>query len=122
MTPTPEIWNPSATAFNKKRLIIQIRYTATEDQCAICLETMHFKRCEYLPCKHAFHLKCVGQLMDRRTYTCPLCRYDFTEAVVGPGPGPGPGPIRWIDIEIDINMDIYDLILELLWHRYQIEA
>ena len=56
--------------------------------------------------------------MDRRTYTCPLCRYDFTEAVVGPGPG----PIRWIDIEIDINMDIYDLILELLWHRYQIEA
>ena len=33
--------------------------------------------CVFLPCKHAFHYNCLVQLIDSKTYICPLCRHNF---------------------------------------------
>jgi len=69
-------WVAENVAFKRKRLIIERQYKNT-DNCAICLDEMYQTMCEYLPCKHVFHYKCLHQLITQGSYTCPLCRADF---------------------------------------------
>jgi len=69
-------WVAENVAFKRKRLIIERQYK-NADNCAICLDEMYQTMCEYLPCKHVFHYKCLHQLITQGSYTCPLCRADF---------------------------------------------
>lgn len=42
--------------------------------CAICLEDITARDCEYMPCTHSYHRKCIASwlLVDNR---CPECRH-----------------------------------------------
>jgi len=120
-----ETWCPLKTAVDMKRLVIKTNFNKKEETCAICLEEMYQKMCEYLPCTHVFHYKCLKQLIDMRKYTCPLCRCDFKDTLPLVG-------LRVIEeaqpvvsnftFTLFTNMDLYDFILEMLWRRYQIDA
>jgi hypothetical protein len=120
-----DVWSPKEVASSMKRLIIQKHFKNKEETCAICLEHMYEKMCEYLPCAHVFHYKCLGQLIGNKTYTCPLCRYDFkdTLTLVGMQILEELQPVvSNFTFTVFTNMDLYDFVLELLWRRYQIEA
>jgi len=54
-------------------------------------------------------------------YTCPLCRYDFKEALPWLGRQLHVPEILEESTFIVLNMDLYDFVLELLWQRYQLE-
>jgi hypothetical protein len=108
------IWSPSTTAADMKRMVLQKYSKNTEDNCSICLELMSKNMCAYLPCKHAFHYKCLKQLIATRKFTCPLCRYDFAYLI-------SDSHIMQEELSVYImhtHMDLYDFFLELLWQRY----
>jgi hypothetical protein len=117
-----DLWSPSDTAAIMKRIIIKCRFTH-QDVCVICLENMYNSICDYLPCKHVFHHKCLKRLIDTRTYTCPLCRYDFIETLALFGINTQ--PVRFEETNDELlrmtifsQIDLYDFIMELLWLRY----
>ena len=62
------------------RLILQSK-CKVEDNCAVCLETLLDKSVTYLPCKHFFHSNCLNQMIEAKTYTCPLCRYNLINSL-----------------------------------------
>jgi hypothetical protein len=113
------VWCPEEVAFIMQRLILRRYFSGEEaDRCTICLEALEPKMAVYLPCKHAFHYKCWQHLVEQRTYTCPLCRANFSEAL----------PAVGIDIVVEesmviltifTHMDLYDFMLELLWRNYE---
>jgi len=45
--------------------------------CPICLEPMTTTTAALLPCAHAFHMHCVGALLDSNIPSCPTCRNPF---------------------------------------------
>lgn len=45
------------------------------EECAICKENMTQAR--KLPCNHAFHWFCIGQLIESGSKSCPICRAEF---------------------------------------------
>ena len=68
---------------NSNRIIIQCEYLK-EDDCALCLDSMKGKSVKYIPCKHCFHMRCFNTMIDSKEsnwYKCPLCRFDFSEAL-----------------------------------------
>jgi hypothetical protein len=115
-------WSPSETAFTTKRLILQRYYqNKTEDifnkdACVICLEPLEEKMSLYLPCKHVFHYKCCQHLIEGRSYKCPLCRENFSEAL------PGVGIPVEVETVIFVHVDLYDFLLEMLWQNYEHNA
>ena len=113
-----EEWSPLKTAALMKRLVIQKCYNKDEEICAICLEQMNQRMCEYLPCTHVFHFKCLGQLIEKRIYTCPLCRYDFKGLLAAVGVDVQEEVANNYVLTIFTNMDLYDFTLELLWRSY----
>jgi len=104
-------------AFQMKRLIIQGRCSLT-DNCMICLENMHRSKCIYLPCKHAFHSTCLKQLVERRTYTCPLCRAEFKETLAVLGIPREEDDGRF-EIIFTIQNELADALLEWLRQSYE---
>jgi hypothetical protein len=121
------VWCPGEVAFMKQRLILR-RYLAGEedDRCAICLDALVPKLALYLPCKHAFHYKCWQHLVEQRTYTCPLCRANFSETLSAVGVTivnvPAVAIVNLPVLTIFTQMDLYDFMLELLWRNYEREA
>jgi len=133
MTP---VWSSGETALLRNRLIIQTHFKGgegVEECCPICLNNMYKYTCVYVPCKHAFHYKCFKELIEvGKTYTCPLCRYNFKETLPGVGllsdvaNGPasnGPATLDNIIINMTIfsQMELYDFIFELLWRSYDLD-
>ena len=120
------LWCPGETAFKMQRMIIQRYFSGeVEDRCTICLEDLEQRMTTYLPCKHAFHYKCWQQMVEQRTYLCPLCRFNFSEAlpVVGIVPVSAEDDVDNIAVlTIFTHMDLYDFMLELLWRNYEREA
>ena len=53
-----------------------------KDDCSICLDSLYEKKAACLPCKHYFHHSCLKQALDKKLYTCPLCRYDLLNALM----------------------------------------
>ena len=43
-------------------------------ECVICNEKIHEKDIVGLECAHFYHIKCVIELIRKRTRKCPLCR------------------------------------------------
>jgi hypothetical protein len=117
-----DIFMPSDIASTMSRLVIERSYKkSTEDICAICLDTMYQKKCEYLPCKHVFHYACLKTLIETRTYTCPLCRYDFKTLLTTVGVDVPEEVTDNYVLTIFTNMDLYGFILEMLWQSYNLE-
>ncbi|KAJ2817557.1 hypothetical protein IWW50_006127, partial [Coemansia erecta] len=55
-----------------------------EQRCAICLDHyVHNESLRLLPCKHAFHRRCIDAwlLSDDITAHCPICKSDITEGL-----------------------------------------
>lgn len=74
--------NPMAeNAAKYKRIILQKKCTITDD-CAICIDSVLAKPVMYLPCKHFFHQSCLNLALEKKLYTCPLCRHDLVEALL----------------------------------------
>ena len=71
------MFSPSEVASSMNRLIVVKKYKKQDDSCSICFDNMYNKMCVFLPCKHAFHYNCLVQLIDSKTYICPLCRHNF---------------------------------------------
>ena len=125
-------FSPSETASLLERLIIQNRFKEKDENCGICLDSMYKTKCEYLPCKHVFHYKCLEQLIERRTYTCPFCRYNFKDTLIPAGKvmlnangngndaanAIGANNNQTFTMTIFTQMDVYDFILEMLWITY----
>ena len=111
----------SDVAFKMKRLIIQGRCSLS-DNCMICLENMHRSKCIYLPCKHAFHYKCLYQLVERRIYTCPLCRGDFKEylTIFGLTNAVVNNEDEQIEMTFLIENEFVDIILDWLRQSYEV--
>jgi hypothetical protein len=63
------------------RLIIQ-KNCPKKDNCSICLDSLYKKTIMHLPCKHNFHYSCLIQSIENDLYTCPLCRYNLTNALL----------------------------------------
>jgi hypothetical protein len=63
-----------------QRIILKNKCNLQED-CAICIESLYQKKVAYLPCKHFFHHSCLKLALEKKLYTCPLCRYDLVEAL-----------------------------------------
>jgi len=133
-----EVWSPKDMAFTMQRLILQ-RYFSEEvaERCTICLDAMVPKMTLYLPCKHAFHYKCWQHLIEQQTYTCPLCRANFSTflPVVGMETPTATNTTATdttatnttatdttVVLTIFAHMDLYDFMLELLWRNYEREA
>ena len=116
-------WCPRETAFRMQRLILQRYFSGDEDdKCMICLDTLVQKIVQNLPCKHVFHYNCWQILVERQTYTCPLCRVDFSEALPAVGivqTPTGPPVENAVVLTIFTNLELYDFMLELLWRSYQ---
>lgn len=136
------VWSPGEMACLRNRLIIQTHFKGGEEVreecCPICLNNMYKYTCVYVPCKHAFHYKCLKELIEvGKTYTCPLCRYNFKETLPGVGllsdvadaadaANAADGPANDIDniiinMTIFSQMELYDFIFELLWRSYDLE-
>ena len=50
--------------------------------CAICLEPMPIgTSVRILPCRHAFHDKCINDWFKERQYTCPMCKFDMCQHI-----------------------------------------
>jgi hypothetical protein len=128
-----EVWCPKDMAFTMQRLILQ-RYFSEEvaERCTICLDAMVPKMTLYLPCKHAFHYTCWQHLVEQQTYTCPLCRANFSVflPVVGMETPTATNTTATntmasdttVVLTIFAHMDLYDFMLELLWRNYEREA
>jgi hypothetical protein len=121
----PEEWCPLKTAALMKRLVIQKCYKKEDEICAICLEQMYQRTCEYLPCTHVFHFPCLRQLIEQRIYTCPLCRYDFNDMLALTGNTEVQQPVLGtvlgnFTFTLFTNMDVYDFLFELLLQNYQL--
>ena len=106
----------SEVAFQMKRLVIQGRCSLS-DNCMICLENMHRSKCIYLPCKHAFHSKCLKQLVERRIDTCPLCRAGFKDSLTVFGL---PRNDEQSEMILYIQNEYVDLLLDWLRQSYEI--
>ena len=78
------IYNYKECAAYYDRLILQTK-CKVEDDCSVCLETLLEKNVTYLPCKHYFHSNCLNQMIEAKTYTCPLCRYDLFNSLLNKG-------------------------------------
>jgi hypothetical protein len=63
------------------RIILKNKCKIEED-CSICLESLYQKQVMCLPCQHYFHHSCLKQALEQKLYTCPLCRYDLTNALM----------------------------------------
>ena len=123
------VWCPGEVAFIKQRLILRRYFAgagAEDDRCAICLDALAPKLVLYLPCKHAFHYKCWQHLVEQRTYTCPLCRANFSETLptvsIDVMHVPAAAIVNMPVLTIFTHMDLYDFMLELLWRNYEREA
>jgi hypothetical protein len=116
-------WCPSEMACTMQRLIL-LRYFAGEaaDRCTICLDAMVPKMILYLPCKHAFHYTCWQHLVEQQTYTCPLCRTNFSAFLPVVGIETTTVTNTTAVLTIFTHMDLYDFMLELLWRNYEREA
>ena len=125
-----EEWSPLNTAALMKRLVIQNCYKKEEEFCMICLEQMYQRMCEYLPCTHVFHFTCLEQLIEKRIYTCPLCRYDFKNTlslagiqVITEVQPPVLGTVLGnFTFTLFTNMDVNDFLFELLLRNYEIDV
>jgi hypothetical protein len=119
MDAAPANWSPGKTAAETNRLIIERKCRQTAD-CMICLEPMYNAVCEHLPCTHVFHYKCLGRLMASRTYTCPLCRANFSTTLAGAGLIVLPALAETegeAEAVLMLNqIELYFFIFELLWH------
>jgi hypothetical protein len=48
-----------------------------DDECAICASALDDPNTRsFLPCGHAFHVKCVGEWFGMGKTTCPYCRQE----------------------------------------------
>ncbi len=118
---------------------------ADADACVICLEPLVQKMTLYLPCKHVFHYACCQPLIAGRSYKCPLCRGNFSAALAGTGISVADGPHAdgphaegphadgshadgphaegpHAETVLLIHMDLYDLLMEVVWQNYQHNA
>jgi hypothetical protein len=77
----PEANSMAENACKYKRIILQKKCTIADD-CAICIDSVLEKPVMYLPCKHFFHQACLNQAIEKKLYTCPLCRHDLVEALL----------------------------------------
>ena len=114
----------SDVAFKMKRLIIQGRCSLS-DNCMICLDNMSKSKCIYLPCKHAFHYKCLYQLVERRIYTCPLCRGDFKKYLTIFGltnADVNNDDDEQIEMTFLIENEFVDIILDWLRQSYEVNV
>lgn len=50
------------------------RRAQSADDCAVCMMPMQDRRCMYLKCGHALHVRCWTNLRRARHNRCPLCR------------------------------------------------
>ena len=131
------VWVPGEMALLRNRLIIQTHFKGGEEWgeecCAICLNNMYKYTCVYVPCKHAFHYKCLKELIEvGKTYTCPLCRYNFretlpvvgllAEAVSAEAEPANATNENIITMTIFSQMELYDFIFELLWRSYDLDT
>jgi hypothetical protein len=80
--PTASGIAPTASGIASKyeRIILQNK-CPMEEECSICLDSLYMKQIAYMPCKHAFHQKCIQYSFTKKLYSCPLCRYDLIEAL-----------------------------------------
>lgn len=46
-------------------------------ECSVCLEPMSTTTAALLPCAHAFHMSCIGALLESGMPSCPACRAPF---------------------------------------------
>ena len=131
-----KLWKPDDTAKIMNRIVLQ-KNCSKRDQCSICLEIIYQRLCSYLPCKHYFHYKCLGQLIDTRSYTCPLCRHNFSDSLCALGiktlASHDENHLVFDEYFLDIaenntedfsltifsQLDLYDFIFELLWRSYE---
>jgi hypothetical protein len=61
----------------------------SDDECAICIESLVGASTSMLPCGHTFHSACVEKIKEYNTLTsassvCPLCQQTFKSPVIQP--------------------------------------
>ena len=110
--------NHMECAAHYNRLIIQTK-CKKDDSCAICLLPLLNKKVTYLPCRHYFHHNCLNQAIENKIYTCPLCRYSLTEALVQIGIDDSSLAISshnfWFNLLASIYARYDDDVLVIIW-------
>ena len=65
-------------AKNLKRNMVEVKFGLEQD-CPICLDSMHLKSTRHTLCGHTFHLKCDKNLLKYNHHCCPICRTPIHE-------------------------------------------
>lgn len=60
------------------KLLTKVNATSRlDDDCAICYEALRTDQPRELPCKHIFHLDCIGNWLFDDNNGCPMCRKKY---------------------------------------------
>jgi hypothetical protein len=98
--PAHDIYDDCSASYD--RLVIQ-KNCLKKENCSICLDSLYKKTIMHLPCKHNFHYSCLIQSIENDLYTCPLCRYNLTNALLKIG-------YKYVVNEPHIYNHIFDIV------------